>query len=140
MAKFLAKEIKVEIDTDGLGTLAEIKELTSFEHNPATDRVDLTDFDSTDGRKESTVVFRGDTFVLQGKAEPDDDGQIAVAAVAALQGDDAVAAYKISAGGKTYDFSATAEVKLFGGGLTDGATWQATLEVTGVLTPGVVTP
>ncbi len=138
MPKFLAKEIKVEIDTDGLGTLAEVKELTSVEHNPSTDRVDLTDFNSEGGRKENTVVFRGDTFVLQGKAEPEDDGQIAVNAVAALQGDDAEAAYQITAGGKTYNFSATAEVKLFGGGLTDGATWQATLEVSGVITPGNV--
>jgi hypothetical protein len=127
MAKFLAKDIVVKKGS------TVINHLRSIEHNPSTERADMTTFSSTGGRKESIVIFRGDTFVLQGLANPSDTGQAAVNVVAQAVGSAAEAAYSIIAGGNTYTFNATAEVKLFGGGLTDGATWQCTLEVTGAI-------
>jgi len=128
MAKFLAKDIVAKQGSNVIGNLR------SIEHNPSTDRADMTTFSSTGGRKESIVIFRGDTFVLQGLANPTDAGQAAVNTLGQNVGTAAEGAFSLIAGGKTYAFNGTVETKLFGGGLTDGATWQATIEVTGAIT------
>lgn len=128
MAKFLASEIAITCDASAIGCL------TSIEHNPATDKADMTTFSSA-GRKEHMVVLRGDTFTLQGKADPADVGQIAVNLLGAETGADAEGTFVITVPGPdTYTFTGTAEVKLFGGGLTDGSNWSATIEVTGAIT------
>lgn len=140
MAKFAANELKIAINTTA-ETYVDIGYLTSIEHNPSTDKADMTTFSSA-GRKEHLVVLRGDSFTIQGKTNFSDAGQAAVNTLGNATGSTSLKKFRVTVpggvGSPTYTFDASAEVKLFGGGTTDGSNWSATIEVSGAITPGTV--
>lgn len=129
-----------------VGGYTEIEALTEVSHSPSTERADTSSFDEA-GRASHLVASRGDSFELTGHKKIDlvtgagSPGQEAVEASALRIGPDAEESYRYSVRGSGVGivFVATVELTRPGGGTNDVASWGAALEVTGAVTPVVIT-
>ena len=112
-----------------------IQGLNTVTLSPSNSTADAGDFESA-GWTKNVVVERGASVTLAGLAHYDDagvkdPGQAAVESYGVLTGMDAIGTFRIAVpGGKAYEFAATVtDVTPFGGGKTDLATWECTLEI-----------
>lgn len=103
--------------------------------SPSNNTADAGDFESA-GWMKNVVVERGASVQMSGLAHYDengvkDPGQAAVESYSTQTGMDAIATFRITLpGSKAYQFSASVtDVTPFGGGKTDLATWEATVEI-----------
>jgi len=144
--KFLARDLAISVRTAvGPDVFTPILGLDTLTHSPATEKADTTGFDE-DGRATHIVAQRSESWELAGKAlldvaavgEGKDPGQKAVEVLADAVGAAAEGRFQlVDPAGNKREFSATVEHTRPGGGHNDGATWGATLEMTG---PAVYTP
>ena len=127
--------ITVNTGTSETPVWTAIQGLNTVTLSPSTTTADAGDFESA-GWTKNVVVERGASVSLAGLAHYDaagvkDPGQAAVESYAATTGMDSIATFRITVpGSKAYEFSASVtDVTPFGGGNTDLAVWEATLEV-----------
>jgi hypothetical protein len=142
--KVLMRDVVPSINTgtDVAPVWVPIKGLTEpVEHSPSTKRVELQDADSA-GREEHMVVTRGDAFTCKGFRMEDesngdrDAGQEACETLAKQIGTASLKQFKIeSPGGDGIVFTASAQVKLYGGNESDAAPWECELTVSGDIAP-----
>jgi len=140
VTKFLARDLKIEIETAVADTFVEIKGLNSITHAPTSTDAETSDFNS-EGRSEHLKAERGDSWTCAGFTLEDvtdgtrDPGQARVEAVSQLIGPEALINYRLtSPGGNTIEFAGSAEVTLSGGGTNDASQWQAVVRASGPIT------
>lgn len=129
----LARNVSLEIDTDGLGSWVTVEGVTQLQHQPQTTRADAQSF-SAAGYSRQIITSRGDTFTgnyLIWEDEGDgsrDPGQESLEGFGFLSGQAGVANFRVTrAGGGTITFTADVETNLIGGGVQDLSTASFTL-------------
>lgn len=138
LTRFLARMLTIGIRTStGPDVYTEIKGLKGISHSDASVDADTTGFDS-EGREESMVAQRGESWALEGfklldtATGGEDPGQVAVEELSREIGPDSVGHFMITyPGGATEDFAATAKFTKPGGGNNDPANWSVAVKVTG---------
>ena len=137
MAKFLAREIEVTVNTETVGGL------TSVGFSSSKNDADTTDF-ASEGQMEHIPASRSREVSLEGNWIAGDPGQAAILTSADLVGDAGTVPVTLTFPDgedeqeepqtKVYSFDATVNMEGPGGGNDDPATFSATLTVTGAVT------